>query len=527
MIDGKLLRKKYVIYSIFVLVIFVSNHSKAVYFPPFIPHASDIRDGVVCTAQDVWNGTRYILGFGPVMDRLDTISGKFNNQLGRVSSNVTGQLETIGRQLVEQTQQAGTGLVTSVNQHLDTTVQQFTNRVETISNNLVSDVNERLDTTTQNIINNVDIRAQRLLSDMDTRVDQALKKGMLLAGGVALTSIAGWYGAKFLYNVLDRYYRQPKLFQETSQKTLLQKLRELIHKPQSEPQVLIFDRRKEAELASLTQSVKNTNAKLMAGDPTVRHRSVLLWGPPGTGKTAFASKLARESGMDFKTMSGADVSKLTIQDALNALDEVMEYAQRSKKGLILMVDEAESLFAERVGVKPDSASYLVLSKFLSLTSGRIKKLMLIVTTNHKEVFDEAFVSRLDKSIEIKLPDYNERLAILRLYKDKYLTDGRYNSAEFISSVTEHLNDYKMEQLANQLTGCSGRDLESVMHNIKAESGQILTAEVVNKVVQDILDKAIQFHQNSGNARNLPNHLPSDENSFINAAARLSLSCQAG
>ena len=334
------------------------------------------------------------------------------------------------------------------------------------------------------------------------RLNRLTEKGALLAGGVALTSIIGWYGTKFVYTMLERRYAKPKIFQESSKKNFLQKLKEFVYKKETELPQLIFNPKTETELVTLSQSVKNINAKIVAGNPTARHRSVLLWGPPGTGKTAFASKLAHESGMDFESMSGVDIAKLDLKDALVTLDEIFEYAKRSKKGLILMVDEAEPLFARREGLKPDSPGYQILSKFLSLasdrTSGRCNKLMLILTTNHKEMLDAAFVDRIDESIEIKLPGHAERLAILKLYRQKYLFDNKYNSAEFVLSATEHLNDDRLEVITRQLRNFSGRGLESVMYTIKAQADAhekgLVTAEIVDTVIRKALEKFIQFHQ---------------------------------
>ena len=498
----------------------------------------------------------------PIVRGLDTIRENFNTRLDQLSTNTTGHLDQIGERLIQRVDNIGNNLSTNVNQQLNATLHQVIDRtdhmrqeaidqIHQVSNNLADNIHQQLNTTlnqvidrtdhirqeaidqihqvgndiavniaqnvdttvnqamnnahiiAQDLVNTVDTRVQNGIHEIDDRFNRTLKKGMFLAGGVAASSIAAWYGTKFLYTMLDRYYRQPRVFQETSTKSMLQKLKELVYKPKVEQQVLVFDAKKEAELASLARSVKAINAKIIAGNPTVRHRSVLLWGSPGTGKTAFAKKLAHGSGMDFRTMSGADIAKLNVNDALVALDEVFEYAKKNKNGLILMIDEAESFLSEREGAKTDTASYLVLSKFLSLSSSRSNKLMLITTTNHKEVLDKAFVDRLDQSIELKLPKRKERLTILRLYRDKYLLDSKYNSAEFISSAAEHVSDYKLELLASQLDKFSGRGLESVINNIKAEAdgteSGLITAQLVNKVVKDALKKFIEFNQKPQNA----------------------------
>jgi hypothetical protein len=72
-----------------------------------------------------------------------------------------------------------------------------------------------------------------------------------------------------------------------------------------------------------------------------------LWpGPPGTGKTMAAKRLARTSGLDYAIMSGGDVAPLGGK-AVTQLHEMFDWSERSRRGLLLFIDEADAFLGRR------------------------------------------------------------------------------------------------------------------------------------------------------------------------------------
>merc|ERR1719188_2658733 len=84
-------------------------------------------------------------------------------------------------------------------------------------------------------------------------------------------------------------------------------------------------------------------------------RHVLLHGPPGTGKTLFARTLSRQSGLDYAIMSGGDVGPLG-RDAVHELNKLFSWANSSRKGLILFIDEADAFLRTGRGAEEGSMS---------------------------------------------------------------------------------------------------------------------------------------------------------------------------
>merc|ERR1712203_333830 len=84
-----------------------------------------------------------------------------------------------------------------------------------------------------------------------------------------------------------------------------------------------------------------TNSLVNAKRNGTPFRHLLLHGPPGTGKTLFARTLSKQSGLDYAIMSGGDLGPLG-KEGPNELHKLFEWAKKSKRGLVLFVDEADA-----------------------------------------------------------------------------------------------------------------------------------------------------------------------------------------
>ncbi|CAN0328648.1 unnamed protein product, partial [Ectocarpus sp. 4 AP-2014] len=69
-------------------------------------------------------------------------------------------------------------------------------------------------------------------------------------------------------------------------------------------------------------------------------------GPPGTGKTLFAKGLARHSGLDYAIITGGDVAPLG-REAVSEMHKLFDWAQASRRGVLLFVDEADAFLRRR------------------------------------------------------------------------------------------------------------------------------------------------------------------------------------
>lgn len=248
-------------------------------------------------------------------------------------------------------------------------------------------------------------------------------KVLTAAGGLSLLAL-GVYSAKGATGVVARYVEsrigKPTLVGETSRFALLDALKhpiQLIKRLQSKAtdalQGVVLEPKLEERLRDIAIATKNT--RLNRG----LYRNVLMHGPPGTGKTMFAKKLAAHSGMDFAIMTGGDVAPMG-KDAVTAIHKVFDWSHTSRRGLLLFVDEADAFLRKRSSERISEDLRAALNAFLYRTSEQNRRFMLVLASNTPEQFDYAINDRLDEMVEFTLPGFEERERLLRLYFDTYV-----------------------------------------------------------------------------------------------------------
>ena len=229
----------------------------------------------------------------------------------------------------------------------------------------------------------------------------------------------------------------------------------------------------------------------MQGQKNVKYRNLLLWGPPGTGKTMFARNLARYSGMEYAMMSGASFAQFKHGQGITEMNKLFEWAKGSKKGLLIFIDEAESFLGGRVAADVTKESYQILTNFLNHTGTRSDKFMIVFATNHPELLDPAMPSRIDDSVEIKLPALEQRKKILRLYRDSILLDPVQNTKPFIDSVKQHFNDEIIAKAAEQTENFSGRELAGIVNTLVTDAAVSDEGLITPQLVTNVVDLAVQ------------------------------------
>ncbi|CAE7188655.1 ATAD3 [Symbiodinium pilosum] len=165
-----------------------------------------------------------------------------------------------------------------------------------------------------------------------------------------------------------------------------------------------------------------TNSLVNAKKNGTPYRHLLLHGPPGTGKTLFARTLARQSGLDYAIMSGGDVGPLG-KDAVHELNKLFSWANSSRRGLILFIDEADAFL--RTGRGSDTGSMSeearnVLSAFLHHTGTESDKFVVVLATNIREILDRAVLDRVDENFEFPLPSIEERKRMLTMFMEEHI-----------------------------------------------------------------------------------------------------------
>ncbi len=306
--------------------------------------------------------------------------------------------------------------------------------------------------------------------------------------------LTAMYAIPALIKAIERRYKEPKLIIESSKKSLLEKIKSpLLSFKINTISAMIFSEKLKQELDDIIKITSTIHAKIKAGATNIKYRNLLLYGPSGTGKTMFAKKLAKESGLEYAFISGPSFAKFQESEALNALDELFSWAEKSN-GLVLFIDEAESFLYKRENMPTSSKAYLLLNSFLNHTNEHSSHFMIIFATNRKDVLDSAIYRRIDDLIEMPLPEEKQRYDALITYRDSILINNKQNNIAFIRSVEKNLNNNKIEAIAKMTAGLSYADLAGIINMIQTDTLILEPAVVTPQLIDIVVNRALIKHK---------------------------------
>ncbi len=179
-------------------------------------------------------------------------------------------------------------------------------------------------------------------------------------------------------------------------------------------------------------------------------KGILLEGPPGTGKTLIARAVAGEAGVPFFYTSGAEFEEMLVGAGAARVRDLFRKA-RALQPCIIFIDEIDAVAKKRGIDFRSTYSEQTLNQILAEMDGLEKNEAVIVmaATNRADVLDPAIMrpGRFDWRIKFNLPDYKERLEILKYHsRNKPLSE-----------------DVDLEQIAKITVGFSGAELESTLN----------------------------------------------------------------
>lgn len=177
-------------------------------------------------------------------------------------------------------------------------------------------------------------------------------------------------------------------------------------------------------------------------------RGLLLFGPPGNGKTMLAKAVAMESNATFFNISAASLTSKYVGEGEKLVRALFAVA-RELQPSIIFIDEIDSLLCERREGEHDASRRLkteFLIEFDGVQSGGDDRVLVMGATNRPQELDEAVLRRFAKRIYVALPTEETRLELLK---------------NLLSKHRNPLSQKELSQLARMTEGYSGSDLTSL------------------------------------------------------------------
>jgi SpoVK/Ycf46/Vps4 family AAA+-type ATPase len=142
---------------------------------------------------------------------------------------------------------------------------------------------------------------------------------------------------------------------------------------------------------------------------TARGLTALFYGPPGTGKSMVAGVIARDLGLDLYRVDLARVVSKWVGETEKNLAEVFDAAEDGQ--VLVLFDEADSLFAKRTDVKTSNDRYANLEVNYLLQRLDTFEGIAILTSNLDSAIDPAFRRRLSLRLQFPFPDEEMRVRL--------------------------------------------------------------------------------------------------------------------
>lgn len=214
---------------------------------------------------------------------------------------------------------------------------------------------------------------------------------------------------------------------------------------------------------------------------------ILYYGPPGTGKTLLARAVAFEAGCHLEMMSGSAFHEMYVGVGAGRARDLFKRAEKFQPSIIIL-DEADSAAPARAsGIQQHEESIGLVNQILSLLDRVEKedlKIFLIAVTNRPDMLDPAFMraGRLDRHIEVPLPNLEGRMAILKIH----LTRPNVKPIDFDVNGTDGV----MKEIAKEIPGFSGADIAELANEaaIRAwrDHRNVITIEDFRQSVERVL-----------------------------------------
>ncbi len=224
---------------------------------------------------------------------------------------------------------------------------------------------------------------------------------------------------------------------------------------------------------------------------------ILLFGPPGCGKTFIVRKLAEELGYNFYEMAPSSVATSYVHGAVGNIGKAFEMA-RLQAPSIVFIDEIEGLVPKREELSgfAETKKEEINEFLIQLNNAGASRILVVGATNRPHMIDTAILrsGRMDKRIFVGPPDFEARRDMFRIC----LSGRPYDK------------DIDFEKLAKMTDNYVGSDLElivteaarSAVSQDKNMVDEKMLVDAINKFTPSVTPEEIEYYSQFGDLERL-------------------------
>jgi cell division protease FtsH len=207
-------------------------------------------------------------------------------------------------------------------------------------------------------------------------------------------------------------------------------------------------------------------------------RGVLLVGPPGTGKTLLARAVAGEAGVPFFSMSGSEFVEVLVGVGASRVRDLFDQAKKASPSIIF-IDEIDAVGRQRgSSINTNDEREQTLNQLLVEMDGfdTRQAVVVIAATNRPDGLDLALLrpGRFDRRVTVDRPDWNGRLAILKIH----------------SRNVPLAPDVDLTAISRSTPGMVGADLANLVNEAALLAARRNQDSVTQKCFEEALDKIL-------------------------------------
>ena len=207
-------------------------------------------------------------------------------------------------------------------------------------------------------------------------------------------------------------------------------------------------------------------------------RGVLLVGPPGTGKTLLARAVAGEASVPFFSMSGSEFVEVLVGVGASRVRDLFDQAKKASPSIIF-IDEIDAVGRQRgASVNTNDEREQTLNQLLVEMDGfdTRQAVVVIAATNRPDGLDLALLrpGRFDRRVTVDRPDWNGRLAILKIH----------------SRNVPLASDVDLVAISRSTPGMVGADLANLVNEAALLAARRNQDRVTQKCFEEALDKIL-------------------------------------